>query len=148
MMTKVRKDTLETYIGPGTVVRGNIEAYGTVRVDGCVHGSIQTEGSVIVGSRAQVYGDIVAAAASIGGFVQGGVYVLGTIETGREGRVRGDLFAARLEAAEGSVFRGRVQVSGSGLQTVSARASFMERTAGDTAPAGMKPSTNPFPGVS
>lgn len=139
---------MQTIIGPDTVVRGDVETSGVVRVDGSVHGSIHAEGSVIVGTKATVYGDIVAASASIGGFVQGGVYVLGTLETGKEGRVRGDIFAARLEAAEGSVFKGRVQVSGTASESLSDRAAFMGRTAGDTAPAGIKPSRNPFPGES
>ena len=145
---KRTRNAVETYVGAGSIVRGGIEAVGSVRIDGTVHGSIQTAGSVILGPKAKVYGDIVAGSASVGGFVQGGVYVLGILEVEKDGRVRGDVFAARLEAAEGAVFHGRLGVTGSGAESLSARASFMGRTAGDTAQAGMKTQTNPFPGES
>ncbi len=137
-----------TLIGRNSVVRGDVEAPGMVRVDGVVHGSIHAGGSVIVGPAATVYGDIVAASAVIGGFVQGGVYVLGILETGKGGRVRGNVFAASLEAAEGAIFHGKLQIFGAVSASLSDRAAFMGRTIGETAPAGMTPSSNPYPGES
>lgn len=137
-----------TLIDRNTVLRGDIETHGMVRVDGVVHGSIHAGGSVILGPSATVYGDIIAASSIIGGFVQGGVYVLGILETGKGGRVRGDVFAASLEAAEGSIFHGRLQISGAASASLSDRSEFMGKTIGETAPAGMKASLNPFPGES
>ena len=42
----------------GTVINGDIQAKGDVRIDGILKGSVKTEGKLVVGSSGVVEGDV------------------------------------------------------------------------------------------
>ena len=65
--------SVNTIIGEGTSVTGDLKIAGSIRIEGDLYGSIEAEGWVQVGQFARIKGDIVAEAASVGGIVEGNI---------------------------------------------------------------------------
>ena len=65
--------SINTLIGPGSFVSGNIKINGFIRVDGDINGKIETSSNVIIGDKARIKGDINAKSIVIGGIVLGDV---------------------------------------------------------------------------
>ncbi len=65
--------TINTIIGAGSAVAGDIRINGVIRVDGDVNGDIETTSNIIIGDKARIRGNIKAASAIVGGIVIGDV---------------------------------------------------------------------------
>ena len=65
--------SVNTIVGPGALISGNITVSGFLRIDGDIDGNIQTMGRVIIGEEARIRGNIRAASVSVGGIVQGDI---------------------------------------------------------------------------
>lgn len=104
---------VDSVIGPGLVVKGEIHSRGTIRVDGNVEGKISSDSSVIIGEKGVVKSDIVAGHVIIGGTVNGTVTGRDKVELLSTGRLYGDVTtaAAKFVVAEGVIFEGRCSMS-------------------------------------
>jgi cytoskeletal protein CcmA (bactofilin family) len=102
-----RKQTeIETIIGSGSSVRGEISTAGTIRIDGNVAGDIEADW-VIIGEAGTVTGDVGARGAVIGGTLRGDIKVKESAEILDRGKVYGDVYSSRLTVMEGALFCGR-----------------------------------------
>jgi cytoskeletal protein CcmA (bactofilin family) len=106
----VSVDKVETIIGTGTAVHGNIVASGTVRVDGQVHGEIQTEGDIIVGESGQVNGIVKGRNVTIAGLLEGNVDASGRLHIVSTGRVNGDIVVESLMVEDGAKYKGNCKM--------------------------------------
>jgi cytoskeletal protein CcmA (bactofilin family) len=107
------KDSLvNTLIGIGSAVDGDIDVDGLLRVDGDVRGSIRATGKVVVGSGGRIQASLRAKSAIIGGVVKGDVYVADWLRILAGGVVIGNVFAPRFEAEDGTVIHGYLSVTG------------------------------------
>ena len=95
-----------TIIGEGTVIDGNMKATASTRIDGVVNGDITSEGVIIVGTKGEVNGNIVAADVNVAGIVKGNVTVTGKIELVASGKLYGDIKTSSLTIDESAVFQG------------------------------------------
>ena len=103
----LREGVVSGFIGGGTVVSGDAEFKGMLRVDGHFTGRIRSEkGSLIVSAGGKVDADIHVAAAKINGTVNGDIVAGQRIEFGRSARVRGNIQTPALVVEEGAVFEG------------------------------------------
>ncbi|HSW63225.1 MAG TPA: polymer-forming cytoskeletal protein [Dissulfurispiraceae bacterium] len=100
---------LESLIGTQSSVEGNIEAKGTLRVDGAAAGHIKAE-EVILGECGSIQGDVVARSVLIGGRIDGNVHAQESVEIKPKGKLFGDVFTRKLTVAEGGIFEGRSHV--------------------------------------
>lgn len=100
---------VETVIGPGAILKGEIHTRGTLRVDGNVEGKISADGSVIVGEKGVVKAEVMAGHVIIGGAVHGKVTGREKVEILSTGRLHGDVATkpAKFLVAEGVIFEGR-----------------------------------------
>ena len=100
---------VETIIGPGATIKGEIHSRGTVRVDGNVEGKVNADGSVIVGEKGVVNAEVTAGLVVIGGTVHGKVNGREKVEILSTGRLYGDVSTkpAKFVVAEGVIFEGR-----------------------------------------
>jgi cytoskeletal protein CcmA (bactofilin family) len=100
---------VETVIGPGATLKGEIHTRGTVRVDGNVEGKVSADGSVIIGEKGVVKAEITAGLVIVGGTVHGKVNGREKVEILSTGRLHGDVTTkpARFVVAEGVIFEGR-----------------------------------------
>ncbi|MFZ5906890.1 MAG: bactofilin family protein [Nitrospirota bacterium] len=99
-------EKLESFVGTNSAFRGNIEAKGTLRIDGKLEGNVQADW-VILGEKSSVKGDISARGIIVGGTVDGNLRAKEIIEIKAKGRVTGDTVTAKLTISEGGIFDGR-----------------------------------------
>lgn len=104
---------LDTIIGNGTHVNGNLNAEGTLRIDGSVEGEITINGALIIGKNGRVKADIRAKDASIAGEVHGNIFLEGKLELHSTARLYGNVTVAKLIINEGAIFKGQSQMTGS-----------------------------------
>ena len=103
----LREGVVSGFVGGGTVVSGDAEFKGMLRVDGHFTGRIRSEkGSLIVSAGGKVDADIQVAAAKINGNVNGDIVASQRIELGRSARVHGNIQTPALVIEEGAIFEG------------------------------------------
>jgi cytoskeletal protein CcmA (bactofilin family) len=100
-----KADRLKLVIGEGSKITGNVEALGTIILDGTVIGHIIGE-KAIVGEKAYVKGDVVANNIIMAGKIDGCLKGKERVELRATGKVCGDIFTSRLSITEGAVFHG------------------------------------------
>lgn len=93
-------------IGKGTTLEGNIEAYGNIRVEGRVVGSIVTKSKVALGQSCKVEGNILAQNAEVAGEVKGVVEVSDLLLLKASAVIHGDIITNKLIVESGATFNG------------------------------------------
>ena len=103
----LREGVVSGFIGAGTVVSGEAEFKGMLRIDGHFTGRVRSEkGALIVSAGGVVEANIEVASAKINGTVNGDIVATGRIELGRSARLRGNIQTPALVIEEGAIFEG------------------------------------------
>lgn len=98
--------SINTIIGAGSAVSGDVKANGFIRVDGDIDGNLDSSGNVIVGNKARINGNINALSTVVGGIVLGDIYAPNGIKLLSSSAVIGDIFTKNLEIEENVIFHG------------------------------------------
>jgi cytoskeletal protein CcmA (bactofilin family) len=93
-------------IGKGTVLEGNIETYGNIRIEGRVNGNIKSKSKIALGTGSHVEGNIAAQNADIEGEVKGKVDITELLVLKATAVVRGDIITGKLVVEPGAMFDG------------------------------------------
>ncbi len=104
---EVKRDKVESIIGKGTKVEGNMHIPGSLRVEGRVEGEIKAGGDVFIGEEGLVVANIQARNVIIAGEVQGNVDAVEKLEIVPTGKLFGDIKIAKLIIEDGATFKGR-----------------------------------------
>lgn len=108
----ISPNRIETLIGANTVIDGNIEFSGGLRIDGTVHGSVNevsvTPGNLIVSEQGRIEGAINVSHATINGVVNGPVNATEYVELQAKARVTGDVRYKTLEMFVGAIVEGKL----------------------------------------
>jgi cytoskeletal protein CcmA (bactofilin family) len=103
----IKEGTLSGYVGNGTVLTGEANFRGMLRVDGHLTGRITSEdGTLLVGTNGQVDADIEVAVAVINGTVNGDIIATERLEMGRAAHVKGNIQTPSLMIEQGAIFEG------------------------------------------
>ena len=102
--------SINTIIGPNSLVRGDIEASGFTRVDGNVKGNLNAKGRVVIGESARMRSSITGTNITIGGVVDGNILASERLIVLSSALIIGDIVTRRIEAGEGCMIHGRVRV--------------------------------------
>jgi cytoskeletal protein CcmA (bactofilin family) len=108
--TKHGDFSINTIIGPGTSVSGDIESGGFTRIDGNVRGNLRAKGMVVIGERARMKSNITGSSVTIGGVVFGDVFASEHLVILATGLVLGNIITRRIQADEGCLIHGRVRL--------------------------------------
>ena len=104
--------SIDSLIGVGTRIDGDVVFSGGLRVDGQVHGSISSEngeqGTVVISEKASVEGAISVSHVVINGTVVGPVFAGESLELLPAARVTGDVEYHQIEMQQGAVIQGRL----------------------------------------
>lgn len=104
--------SIDSLIGAGTRVEGNVVFSGGLRVDGEVRGNISCEsgqgGTLVISEKASVEGAISVGHVVINGAVIGPVVASESLELLPGARVTGDVEYYKIEMQQGSVIQGRL----------------------------------------
>ena len=101
---------VNTIIGEGTTLKGDVKVEGSIQVDGEFDGTIDAADTLVVGETGKVDGDATVANAIIGGRMYGNVFASGKIELQRGSQLLGDIKTRGLVIEDGVVFQGNCQM--------------------------------------
>lgn len=104
---------IDSLIGAGTTVRGDLVFEGGLRIDGEVHGNVTVAegkpGTLVVSEKARVDGRIEVTHVVINGTVNGPVVARDYLELQSKARIAGDVSYRTLEMHVGAIIHGRLE---------------------------------------
>lgn len=103
----IKEGIMNGFVGGTTVLSGDAEFKGMLRIDGRFTGRISSEkGTLIVSAGGIVEANVAVATAKINGTVNGDIVATERIEFGRTAQVRGNIHTPSLVIEHGAVFEG------------------------------------------
>jgi cytoskeletal protein CcmA (bactofilin family) len=105
--TELSSQEVRTILGPGCLFEGNLTIpEGLTRIDGEVIGNIKGNGSLIIGERGSVKGDLSVENVVVYGKVNGNIRAR-SLEIRASGRVDGDVQVQELMVEKGAIYNGK-----------------------------------------
>ena len=124
-------DTIDTLIGAGTVLKGDLEFTGGLRVDGQIKGHVSAQdnshGTLVLSESGVIEGDINVPHVVINGTVKGNVTSAGHVELQSNAKVNGDIHYKAVEMELGAILNGSL-VSDNSAPVVEPRGAAKEET--------------------
>lgn len=93
-------------IGKGTVLEGNIETFGNIRIEGKIIGNVKSKSKIALGSSSHIDGNVIAQNADIEGEVKGRIEISDLLVLKATATVHGDIITGKLVVEPGAVFNG------------------------------------------
>lgn len=121
--------SINTFIGSGSSVSGDLKIAGFITIHGDLDGDLEAAGKVIVGEDARVRGNIAAKSAIIGGVVEGNIIAPDFIQLFQTSTVIGDLSTRRLVLEDGGLFHGHCISLADEGEYQEARRKFLDKAA-------------------
>ena len=106
-------------ISSDVVMRGNINAGGEVQFDGSLEGDIRA-GSLIIGEKATVKGEVVCETVTVRGKVEGGIRAK-SVSLASTAHIQGDILHSSLSVESGAHFEGNCRHSDDPLSDAAAK---------------------------
>tara|TARA_Y100000589_G_scaffold62352_2_gene53599 strand:- start:2890 stop:3306 length:417 start_codon:yes stop_codon:yes gene_type:complete len=105
-MKKDDNGTVINMIGVGTIITGDVNSNGDLRIDGTLKGSVATEGKVVLGKNGVIEGDVVCNNADIAGEIKAKITVSQLLTLKSTAKLKGDIITNKLSIEPGAVFSG------------------------------------------
>lgn len=106
------QNRIDSLIGLGTRIEGNVTFKGGLRVDGEITGNVTAQpdqpSTLVLSERARIDGEIRVSHLVVNGTVNGPVYATEFLELQPNSRVKGDVHYSVLEMHLGAVVEGRL----------------------------------------
>ncbi len=104
---------VDTLVGEGTCVMGNVMFSGGLHVDGVVQGNVIADPGagdavVVLSEHGRIEGEVQAPHVIINGAVSGDVRAVQCVELAPRARVHGDIYYHRIEMAMGAEVNGQL----------------------------------------
>lgn len=102
---------IDSLIGAGTRVVGDLSFSGGLRIDGEVKGAVIGDGeasTLVISEQAVVTGEVRVAHVVVNGTVNGPILASHSLELQARARVNGDVFYEAIEVHQGAVVEGRL----------------------------------------
>lgn len=103
-------------LGPGAVVRGEIQVNGDFRIDGTLTGTISCKGKIVVGPTGKIEGEILCQNADFSGEVKANVKVSELLTLKESARYSGDITTGKLAIEPGAQFSGTCTMEQGGIR--------------------------------
>ena len=98
--------SINTLIGAGSFISGDVKINGFIRIDGDIDGNIETVSNVIIGDKARIRGNINASSIIVGGVVTGDITAPKGIKLLSGAVVIGDIITKNIQIENEVVFNG------------------------------------------
>ena len=98
--------SINTIIGKGSAISGNMKVNGFIRIDGDIDGSLETDGNVIVGENARIRGDLTAKSVIIGGIIKGNIKATESVKILSDAAVIGDVLSHKIQIDGSAIIHG------------------------------------------
>ncbi len=93
-------------IGNGTIIKGDIESNGDIRIDGKVVGNLKSNGRIVLGQHGVIEGEMHCKQADLSGHVNGKIYVDELTSLKSTSVIEGELNTKQLYIEIGAIFTG------------------------------------------
>lgn len=104
-------DNISTVISADVVIKGEINAQGSMRIDGKTEGLLTVKGDLIIGDKGEITGEIKVDNLILGGKIEGNAFVSGRCEITATGILNGDITCDVLIIDEGGRLNGNSQMN-------------------------------------
>ena len=105
-MKKTENTAVVNMIGAGTIINGDVQSKGDIRVDGTLKGSVTTEGKVVLGKEGVIEGDVVCKNADVSGILKAKITVSQLLSLKTSAKLNGDITTNKLSIEPGAEFTG------------------------------------------
>jgi len=105
------ENPVRNLIGKDTVIKGDVESSGDIRVDGKLIGSLKSNGKIFVGQTGCIEGDLTCKQAEISGMVKGILKCDEITTLKATSKVEIELTTKQLCIEVGAIFTGKCQMS-------------------------------------
>ena len=116
------QNRIDSLIGAGTTIEGNISFTGGLRVDGEIRGNVtaaaEQPSTLVVSEKARIDGEIRVSHMVVNGTINGPVFAAEFLELQSRSRLNGDVHYNTLEMQLGAVVEGRLVHKSSETKTV------------------------------
>ena len=106
MALKIDDISINTIIGSGSSISGDVHINGFIRIDGDIDGNLETDGNVIIGENARIRGNLKAKSVIIGGIILGNVHAAENVKLLSNAVVIGDILSHKVQIEDKSTFHG------------------------------------------
>lgn len=104
-------ETSLSIISAGTVVTGDIECGGVLKVEGRIDGSVRRARQVMLAKEGAIHGDVTANEIVVGGVIDGAVTAADRLELQTTAVVNGDIATKSIVVMEGARINGGVKMT-------------------------------------
>lgn len=98
--------SINTIIGHGSAITGNIKINGFVRIDGDIDGNLETDGNIILGENSRIRGNIKAKSVIVGGIVLGNIEAIESVKILSQSVVVGDIISHKVQVEQSAIIHG------------------------------------------
>ncbi|MDO8595782.1 MAG: polymer-forming cytoskeletal protein [Sulfuricaulis sp.] len=106
------QNRIDSLIGTGTKIEGNVSFSGGLRVDGEIQGNVTAvpdqPSTLVLSEPARIDGEIRVSHLVVNGAINGAVYALEFLELQSRSRVKGDVHYNTIEMHLGAIVEGRL----------------------------------------
>ena len=104
--TEEELSSARNIIGKGTTLRGDLETFGNIRLEGKMIGNLKTKSKLIVGHSSEIEGNVTAQNADVEGQINGNIEVSEVLTLKGSAVINGDIATNKLVVETGAVFNG------------------------------------------
>ena len=101
----------QTIIGPRVLIKGDINAEESIRIEGTIEGRVTSKDIVYIGAHGQVQADVEAREIHVMGTVRGNLKAQERIHLRGNARVEGDVSTRKLAVDENAFIMGRINMT-------------------------------------
>jgi len=108
---KIRSARVDTLIGKGTTIDGDLRFSGGLHVEGVIKGNLIAEGSdatLILSEHGHIQGEVRVSSMVLNGKIDGDVFASGKVELFEKAQICGDVYYNLLEMAVGAEVNGKL----------------------------------------
>jgi cytoskeletal protein CcmA (bactofilin family) len=93
-------------VGTGTVIKGEVNSTGDIRIDGTLTGQVKCKGKIVVGNTGVLEGEVFCQNADFSGKIKGKIEVTELLTLKSSARFYGDIITNKLAIEPGASFTG------------------------------------------
>ncbi|GAA0338293.1 hypothetical protein GCM10008967_30710 [Bacillus carboniphilus] len=98
---------IDTIIGVGTIIEGNVKHETSIRVDGKIYGEVDCAGDIYIGKEGYIESTIKGKNIIVAGEINGNICTTGKIHIQPDGKVTGNVTTQGLIIEDGGIFNGQ-----------------------------------------
>ena len=108
---KIRSARVDTLIGKGTTIDGDLRFSGGLHIEGVIKGNLAADGddaTLILSEHGHIQGEVRVPSMVLNGMIDGDVFACGKVELFEKARICGDVYYNLLEMAVGAEVNGKL----------------------------------------